>query len=475
MASAYIFIPFYVDILGIESFGLIGFYSVVLALIALVDVGLSTTFAREASRHQGSPHLLDLLVTIERLLAFGICIVAATVFISADLIATKWLTNHSGIQPSDIQSSIRLMALAFIPQIMISLYISGLLGLQRQELANGLQVLYITVRSGVVVAPLHFHPDIKLFFGWQLLSNIVFLILIRIALVRKIGAPTFTAGHFSLDLLFPHLKFAGGMLIIAIISGISSQLDKIVVSKLFSISDLGSYTLAWTLAQLPVAITAPILMALYPKLTRLFEQAEGAQGDRLYERSSFMIAALSTTSSIGLILFAPEILNIWLPDDALSEEVVVIVRVLTVGSLFLSLASTPFYFGLTRGHTKTSIALGLVTLAFSVPLLLIMTRSYGLIGAAIPWVLVNAAAFIVVSTTINKKYYSRESCQWLIRFTLTPMLIAGGAMLTARVVVDLISLGPLASCLVAFTTGLVVLLGSIGIVRESKNKAQGLG
>ena len=45
-----IFIPFYIKFMGIESWGLIGFFYTLLIMFTLLDLGLSNTLNRELAR-----------------------------------------------------------------------------------------------------------------------------------------------------------------------------------------------------------------------------------------------------------------------------------------------------------------------------------------------------------------------------------------------------------------------------------------
>ncbi len=45
-----IFVPYYLDYIGVESYGLIGFFITIQAFIILLDFGLSTTLNRELAR-----------------------------------------------------------------------------------------------------------------------------------------------------------------------------------------------------------------------------------------------------------------------------------------------------------------------------------------------------------------------------------------------------------------------------------------
>ena len=48
--AVYAFTPVYVQLLGIENFGLISFYTIILSFVSLMDVGLSATLSREFAK-----------------------------------------------------------------------------------------------------------------------------------------------------------------------------------------------------------------------------------------------------------------------------------------------------------------------------------------------------------------------------------------------------------------------------------------
>ena len=465
IGAVYLFVPFYISILGMEAYGLIGFSLVILTLAALADVGLSTTFARQAARESDRGRLLDLLTTMERVLALSASLLAALVFFSADLIATKWLNTSADLGAEETATSIRLMSVMLAPQLMVSLYTAGLFGLQRQGLANGVQALYTTVRSGLVILPIYLWPQVSTFFSWQFASSLVFLVVARTILLRQMGCSPWDAGRYAMDILQPQLKFAGGMLTISIIASINTQLDKLVVSKFFSVTELGYYTLASTLAQLPLAAASPVMVALFPRFTALNEQGNHSQVSALYENYSFLIALISAVGTFGLMFFTRDVLTLWLGHNHVPQEVVDITRLLACGGLFLALASTPFYLGLASGHNRTSILLGIMTLTMTVPLLFVASRHFGLVGAAIPWLLLNATTFFVLAQVINGSFYRGTSHDWFLRSTALPVAIGAIGMFAAHRLSEAVSLGSLASSLIALVAAAAILTGGVLFMR----------
>jgi O-antigen/teichoic acid export membrane protein len=101
-----IFIPFYIKLLGMEAYGLIGIFASLTALLALLDMGLSTTLSRELAKlslseeaHQESR---DLVRTLE-IVYWATGIVIALGFVAlAPLIAHYWV-KAEGIPANTVE------------------------------------------------------------------------------------------------------------------------------------------------------------------------------------------------------------------------------------------------------------------------------------------------------------------------------------------------------------------------------------
>ena len=87
----FITIPFYVRMLGAESYGVVGFVVSLQASLAILDFGLAVTVNREVARSEGTdPASLGNTVAT---LAWVYCLTALTVF-GVLLVASPWLANH---------------------------------------------------------------------------------------------------------------------------------------------------------------------------------------------------------------------------------------------------------------------------------------------------------------------------------------------------------------------------------------------
>lgn len=453
IASVYVFLPVYIRLLGLDAYGLIAFNSIVLALLYIADAGLSSSFAREAAKAESGQPLLDLLTSIERAL-FCILIVVGLIFmLAAPLISKHWLGRTGSVSLEHARQCLWLMPAALVPQIAMSLYFGGLMGLQRQVSANLLWTGFNFARSGLVIIPIYFLPDIRVFFVWQALASIAMMLVMRRALRNHVtasirdGSSHPVRGKFSWPALRAIQGYAAGMLGMSLIAGLNTQLDKLVVSKMLPLQEFAQYSLASTLAQVPYILTLPIAAALLPRFTNLLARADGTgELGTLYRSASFYIASVGAVAGLGLCLFMQDVFALWMHGQSINAHTVQAARLLAIGGMLMTLQLAPFQLSLANGHNATNLKLGVVMLFVCVPLQVLLTWQHGVLGAAIPWVLLNLVAFLYLGVVLNKRFPLVTLPQWFLVDTLIPVLTAMMCLTIARAVADVLQTGPLASC-----------------------------
>jgi len=471
ITSVYLFVPMYIHLLGVEAYGLIAFYAMALAILFVADAGISSTFAREAAHESDKAKLLDLLSSFERVLFCVLGAVAVAILLGADFIAADWLNTSGKLQPGTEVTSIRLMALAIVPQIAMALYLGGLMGLQKQVAANAVTVLFSIVRAAVVLLPLLMFKDVRVYFVWQVAASWFFLLLARHFLRKQLNAASWRSGRFSLPLLKPLLGYAAGMFAMALIAGINTQIDRLVVSKLLPIQAFTFYSLAAMMAQAPSIIVTPIASAISPQLVALTNQANRKALQSLYEKFSFAVAALGSSAAFGLYFFGDALIQLWLNGQHFPAETSVTIKLLAVGSLFLALQLGPYYLSLAHGYTKTNVRLGLTMLFLVVPAQIYFTGHFGMIGAAVPWLVVNLIAFLYLGFDLNGRFNRGFTGRWFALCAAIPVAISGMSFFLASVAVKTIGVSAIAEVLVAAVCGVASLVASAGVWKAGNSKA----
>ena len=130
-----ILLPIYANIIGMESYGLVGFYGTLMGSLAILDLGLSGTLTREMARSKAlnasSESICNLVYSLE-IIYWGVgLLIGTSVFFLAPAIATSWVkAEHLSV--AQITNSVMLMGGIIAFQWPQSIYTGGLMGLQKQ-------------------------------------------------------------------------------------------------------------------------------------------------------------------------------------------------------------------------------------------------------------------------------------------------------------------------------------------------------
>lgn len=86
-----VFLPLYIQYLGVEAYGLVGVFAMLQAWLVILDLGMSPTLGREMARFTAGAHsaqsIRDLLRSLE-LIAYGLAgLIAALIAIAAPWLA----------------------------------------------------------------------------------------------------------------------------------------------------------------------------------------------------------------------------------------------------------------------------------------------------------------------------------------------------------------------------------------------------
>lgn len=455
IVAVYVFVPHYVRILGISAYGLIAWYATAMAILFLFEGGMSSAFSREVAKSSGRTDLLVLLRSIEGVLYTALISVGIIIFLSASSISEEWLARGNTLSPEITKQCIQLMPLGLVPQIVVSLYHGGLMGQQRQILANGINAALTTARSGVVLIPLIIWPDPRVFFAWQAICSWIFLFIFRGILIGSIERTARDIRYFSLSALSPIMGYASGVFLLTVINSVGSQLDRLIVSRLQSLGDFGYYALAATVAFVPQMLAAPIGAAILPKFTELLEKKNTNSVDQLFENSTYIVSAITGGAAAVIVVFAPELMQLWLGGKAISSEMHVVIVMLGLGSLVLAQQTLPIQLSLANGHTTTPVLCGILTLMCAGPAMIISTMRYGMIGAAAVMAISATVSTLSNLMLLSNRFYRGNYLRWLWRLILLPIATSLLIMLTIRSLSSALGSSSLTTLGIAFAGWLV--------------------
>ena len=418
--SLYIFVPLWIKYVGVEGYGVITFYSVLMTLMHFADAGLSGTLMREFARvepHEG--YKRDFLRTFETIY-LGIAIfVFLVVFFFAGFFVDHFMKSAT-IPREELLECVKIMAVIMGLNFMTTLYNGGLMGLQKQILAGSISIGHSIIRGVFVLFPLMISPEVKTFILWQLFSMILLFIAERYCLIRSINKNQEKA-HFKIEYFAGVWKYALGLMIMAIVAALNSQLDKLVTGNLLSLESLGYYSIAGTLGTAVVTVANSLCNAFYPELTRLVSLGKKKEIVNPFLFFSFAISIVTSAIGISFFFYSSDLLYIWTRDVAIVNNATIPAMILILANIAISLQYSTYYLAMANGHTKTSIIISTCMLFVMAPSVYVLTKNFGLNATPIPNLVINIVVTAIMAIVLINKFLKGTLRKWMLN-SLIPIL-----------------------------------------------------
>jgi O-antigen/teichoic acid export membrane protein len=408
-------VPAYLHLLGVEGYGVIGFYLTLQGTLRILDLGLSSTVNRELARYsvsvQTSREARDFALTFEALYWAISLVLTVVIWMAAPALVRYWLQANS-ISVSTLEHAVRSMGILAALQWPVSFYQGGLSGLERQPLLNVIRGGMTTMMALAGFLVLYFiAAEITLFFWSQIAVAVIHVIVMRVALWRNLP-PAGVRASINPALVLGVRRFAAGVTGITVCSVVLAQADKIMLSKSLTLEMFGYYTVASVGATALGALYVPIFNAMFPRLTALVAQGHEASVRPLFRLVSQFVAVATVPAALIISMFAPALLMIWTRDAATTANAAPLLAILVIGTALNGLMYLPYALQLAYGWTRLAFSVNLALVAAMIPGLLIAVRHYGAIGAAVVWTAVNLFYVLVGIPVTHRRLFGDSGAYW---------------------------------------------------------------
>ncbi len=422
-------IPLQIHFIGIEAYGLIGVFQSLIAILALLDLGLGSALNRQLAQYSMQPgraqDMRNLLRTVEVVywtigLAVGLVVVAA-----AAPIADHWLQSQQMPRDNVVEALI-LMGIVIACQWPRALYYSGLMGLQSQVALNIMSAAVATVLNlGGILILWQISANISALLSWYVAIGIIETLLSAWLLRRALPvAPARVS--FTPRLIGELWRYAAGMTGISAMSIILTQVDKVILSKVLSLEAFGYYSLAWRLAAGLYYLIGPVTTAFFPRFSQLAVSGENEELARLYHKGCQLMSVVVLPATAILAFFPAELLLLWTRDPVLVANSSTLLGVLALGTALNGVMGLPAALQFAHGWTRLVFVFNTVAVLLLAPLTYVMATHYGGLGAAYVWLALNAGYVIVMLYLMHRRLLPGHLTAWL-RFDFGAPLVAAFA------------------------------------------------
>ena len=414
---SFAFVPIYIRFLGIESYGLIGFFAALQGMFALMDMGISTTLNREMAslsvQSNKTSFMRDSVRTLEIVywaMAFILCLIVVSL---SGIIANHWI-NPKTITIETVENAIKLMGVIIAFRWPLNFYFGGLKGLQCQVLQNSINSVAATLRGvGAIFILWLVSPTIEAFFMWQVLISALQTVITRWFLWRILPKDIGRA-RFRLEVLNGSWRFAAGITGIMVIDTILTQLDKIILSKMLTLEMFGYYSLATVVAIQLRSLFTPIFDAVYPKFTNLSTLGTQTALVKLYHKSCQAMSVIILPTALVIAFFSYEILLLWTHNPTTANQTYLFVSIMIIGTAINGLMNIPYALQLANGWPGLTLKINIISLIIFVPYIILITKYFGALGAATTWPLLNAFQMILNIHNMHRRLLPSEKSKWVL-------------------------------------------------------------
>ena len=423
------FLPAYVRALGAESYGLVGVYTVMQAWLPMLDLGLTPTLNREMARLRAGLHtptsIRNLLRSIELVFLCLSTLMAVLIWFGAAPIVDHWLQAQNLPRGTMIEA-LQIIGLVLATRWLADIYRACLIGMQDQVAMNVILSAGATLRwGGAFVVVNYVAPSILGFFLWQGFSALVTVLLLMIRTYRMLPRAERRARP-NLESLNEIRTFASGMFLTSILVFLMTQTDKIVISKLLPMDQLGYYMLAASASGALLLVTTPINNAIYPRLTELLSVGDVDHLERTYRFSCELMSAILIPAGLMLAIFARPVLIVWTGDTHMTALVAPMLSMLSLGTMFNGLMNIPYMLQLSYGWTSLSVILNTLAVVVLLPAMYFSVTYFGTIGAAWAWMILNVASLVVTAHLMYARILPAAKGYWYRYAVVLPLMAGGG-------------------------------------------------
>lgn len=389
-------LPWYLNALGAKQYGLVSFIAFLQTILGLLDAGVGQALIHEFAVRHGPSELARhnaavVLYGFERIYwIFSFC-VACSLFLLAGVISDYWL-QLDGISTSLGVFAVYGAAAIFMFQFPGFVYRSFLIGVQAQTPLSVVTVVGALLRHGGAVLILQIYPTLYAYIAWHALC-LLLETLGRAILAWKVLNIERKMLQWDLAMLQTTWRHVAGLSGATLLGVLTTQVDKVLLSRMVSVEDFGKYMIASTLSLGILQLIAPLIQAVQPRAIQL--QANPERLKKLYIKLILIIGAIILLGGGVFVGVGEWMLLVWLKNVHVVAYIYPIMAVLLLGTALNALYNVGYMDWIVHKNVRGIRNVNMLSLILSTLIIPVLVSSLGVVGAAFGWVAVNVIGLLL--------------------------------------------------------------------------------
>lgn len=397
-------IPILISKIGTERFGMLSIAWMLVGYFGFLDMGLGRALTQKVAERIGSNKTDNIKAIIWKALSlvtfFG---VLGAIFM---YFMTSWLIYDLFNMSVDYQKEAEIGLYWLAATVPIVIMSTGLFGVLEGQQHFGITALIrAPLGTMVFLAPLLATQHSESL-SWMLgsLFFVRALALIALIIITTKTLKAYNGWVSQKGELLSLFKFGGWVTVTNIISPVMVYFDRFYIASILLVSVVAYYTTPFDLLTKSLIVPFAIIGVMFTSFASNWLQNKEKVITQFKMSIAYIVAVMLPFSILVFWLAKPG-MTLWLGSD-FAEESYEIVQWLSAGIFFNALAMVPFAFIQAIGRADITAKLHLIELPIYVVMLWYCVNQFGLVGAAIAWVirvLIDAVILYILSNVIIKK------------------------------------------------------------------------
>lgn len=416
-------IPILIEGLGTARFGVLTLAWMVVGYFSLFDLGLGRALTKLTAEKIGKGQNEE----IPALVWTGMSLMAVLGMLGAIVVAalSPWLVSSVLKIPPELQPETLKAFYLLAASIPVVISTTGLRGILEAHQHFGL-VNAVRIPLGIFT---FLGPVTVLPFTNSLVPVVVVLVVARLVswcayavLCLYVEPALRHSASMHSAMVRPLIKFGGWMTVSNIIGPLMVYMDRFLIGAMVSMTAVAYYATPYEIVTKLWIIPVALMGVMFPAFAAALVQ-DRSRAARLFGRVVKYIFISLFPVALIIVTFAHEGLTLWLSSE-FADNASLVLQILVVGVFINSHAQVPFGLVQSAGRPDLTAKLHLIELPFYLLILWWLLGTYGIVGAAIAWVLRVAMDSLFLFIVAHKLLSAASP------YTLRPVLMAGMALLS---------------------------------------------
>jgi len=388
VAVAFAAIPFLLNGLGRDKFGLLTLAWAAVGWFSVFDLGLgrATTHVVASGHGTGTQrHTRSMaLMTIAALFVLG-CIAAAAAAAATPFLISDVLKVPAGLH-AEAETAFILLSVS-LPFVLGSSGARGALeGLGRFDWVNAIRIPSAVLLSAVPVALLAVTHDLRVIVATITLNRICAFTALYIVALRALGPKT-TGERAPRDLVRRTMAYAGWTGATNAFGTVLAwgYLDRYVVGAVLSVGSVALYATPFEIVTKLLLYPMSLMAVFFPTFVRASHLRDGQRRDLEARALGATVLPLLPLVMCG-VAASGALLTLYV-GSTFADEATTVTQLLLLGTLCACAGQVPFTMLQAHGRSDLTAKRHVVQLIIYIPVVIGLTSWFGIEGTAIAWLL----------------------------------------------------------------------------------------